>query len=381
MIDDALFITGAQRSGTTLLEKVLGRQEGINILSQPFPLLFVEAKREFVRSIGCGNDRYPLGHLFREAIDDRDAFDRFLQRWRTSVEELRKIFAEMADYSGQYTKFPDDVLNDALSRMSEDIDFAAVVASLDRLLAPPSPRSQWFGSKETICEEFVPHLLDRGFRCAIILRDPRDLIASLNHGRGHEFGGEIKPTLFNIRNWRKSVAFALAMESHPRFDWCRYEDLVRCPGDVLTRLASRLGLGDFDTACLNGEIVDETGGTWRGNSSHGDRSGISSASIGTHRGVMPPAAVQLIEAACLPEMQLLGYRTSLTRSDAFGVLAELAEPYSNVRPDMEEDAASAENAAVERERLAHVTEPPGAGSSHWFLFQATHTRLRESFRP
>jgi hypothetical protein len=379
VIDDSLFITGAQRSGTTLLEKLLGRQEGISILSQPFPLLFVEAKREFLRSAGFGNDLYPLGHLFRDPVDDRLAFGRFLHDWRTSPEQLRTLFDRMAEYSGQYTKFSDVVLNDALSRISEELDFAAVVAGLDRLLAPKSG-SQWFGSKETICEEFVPHLLERGFRCAIILRDPRDLIASLNHGRGGEFGGQIKPTLFNIRSWRKSVAFALALESHPGFGWCRYEDLVRSPGDVLTRLASSLGLG-LGAVRLDGEIIDEAGDAWRGNSSHGERRGISTSSVGAHRGLMPPAAVQLIEAACLPEMQLLGYETSTTRSIASVILAELAEPYANVRSDMEEDLAKAENAAVECERLARVTEPSGADSSPWFLFRRTHTRLRESFRP
>ena len=73
MTDDALFVTGAQRSGTTLLEKVLASQPGISMLSQPFPLLFVEVKRAFLRSLG-NDDPYPLGHLFRERRYTRGAF-------------------------------------------------------------------------------------------------------------------------------------------------------------------------------------------------------------------------------------------------------------------------------------------------------------------
>ena len=342
MIDDGLFITGTQRSGTTLLDRLLGGQKNISLLSQPFPLLFVDVKRAFLRSIGGEHDRYPLGHLFQERRYDRAMFGDFLRCWRTSAVELRATFAGMENYSGQYTKFPAERLDQAFSHISADDEFAAVVGKLDHLLTA-SPTAKWFGSKETICEEFVPYLLDRGFRCAIILRDPRDVIASLNHGSGREFGGEIKPTLFNIRNWRKSVTFAMEMQSRSRFHWCRYEDLVCDPRSTLARIAIKLGLGNLDEPRLDQD--------WRGNSSHGEQRGISTASVGAHRRVMPSSTARLIEAACLPEMELLGYETSLTRADAVRALAELSEPYDGVRPEMDEDAATAANAAAEIERL------------------------------
>jgi Sulfotransferase family len=47
-----LFVTGMQRSGTTLLEKLLHAHPELSVLSQPFPLLFVEVKRAFLESIG-----------------------------------------------------------------------------------------------------------------------------------------------------------------------------------------------------------------------------------------------------------------------------------------------------------------------------------------
>jgi hypothetical protein len=93
----------------------------------------------------------------------------------------------------------------------------------------------YVGGKETLWEEMLPFLLERGAAGVIILRDPRDVLASLNHGRGAEYGGRLKPTLFNIRNWRKSAAFALHLERHPRFLWLRYEDLVTRPREVLDR--------------------------------------------------------------------------------------------------------------------------------------------------
>ena len=378
MNDDAVLVTGAQRSGTTLLATLLNGQDGLSLLSQPFPLLFTEAKRAFLRTLGH-EGRYPLGHLFLETRYSGAAFGRFLSEWRTTPAELRSLFARMDSYSGQYTRFTETQLDDALAGIASDADFAGVVASLDRCLATDT-LAACFGSKETICEEYVPPLLDRGFRCVIIIRDPRDMVASLNHGRGGEFAGEPKPTLFNIRNWRKSVDFALAMEEHPRFHWLRYEDLVTDPARQLSLLVRRLGLGAHAEARLGPDLRDPTGAVWRGNSSYGDLQGVSAASVGAYRHVLPPSVAQSIEAACLPELKCLGYDSTLTRETAMHVLERLHEHYVVTRTGMESDAATAENAALERERLQRVMVAPDDESARWFLFAQTHARLREALR-
>jgi hypothetical protein len=370
--DDALFVTGAQRSGTTLLEKLLASQPGISMLSQPFPLLFVEVKRAFLRSLG-NDDPYPLGHLFLEKRYPRGAFIDFLQQWRAQREQLWSLLAPAQSYSGQYTHFTHEQLDEALAHVSpENDDFAAVVNTLNRRLSRTTS-ARWFGSKETMCEEYVPALLDAGFRCTIILRDPRDILASLNYGCGHEFGGALKPLLFNARSWRKSVAVALAMEEHPRFRWCRYEDLVRDAPATLTRLAPVA----IDGTDWMGEIRDEAGNPWPGNSSHAEHRGISSASVGIHRDVLPAAASRLMEAACLPELQLLGYETEMTAADARRELATCSEPYATARTGMESDFATPENIAAEIERFDRIRQQPSESSTEWFLFERAHARLRE----
>lgn len=365
MIDDALFLTGAQRSGTTLLEKLLGAQPGVSILSQPFPLLFVEAKRAFLRSIGADDERYPLGHLFTESRYDGTRLAAFLGRWRITRAELAEVFALMQGYSGQYTKFTAS----ELARIEPAGDFAAVVRLLQHALARTA-NARWFGSKETTCEELVPYLLDRGFRCAIILRDPRDMVASLNHGRGPEYGGAVKPTWFNVRSWRKSVAHALALEGTPRFHWCRYEDLTADPTRELARLCEALEL-----APPSGVDV-----AWRGNSSYGERSGIDALSVGAYRNVLPRVVAEAIEAAALPELQLLGYETTMTPAAAMHAIESFREPYPITRGGMERDEANAGNAGLEIERLERLVGPPGPESIPWFLFERVHARLRQEVR-
>ncbi|HET9225381.1 MAG TPA: hypothetical protein VFR31_01825 [Thermoanaerobaculia bacterium] len=325
------FLTGMQRSGTTLLERMLG------LLSQPFPLLFVEAKRDFLRSLGR-ESRYPLGHLFQEEGYEQEDFDRHLAGFQLSRSRLERIFEEMEGFSGQYTRFD----RSAVIPENPPGGFAELVAGLYRALGAT-------GGKETICEEFLPGLLDRGWQCVLILRDPRDIIASLNHGRGPEFGGRIKPTLFNIRNWRKSVAYALHLEGRPGFQWLRYEDLVADPR----------ALG-FEP----GEIRD-----WTGNSSHGERTGVSAESVGAWRRVLPEPVARFIEATCLPEMRLLGY-------PADAVLHGFEEPYEITREGVESDLANPENLEIEARRL-EILQGPWAGR-RWFLFERAQSRLREA---
>lgn len=324
-----LFLTGMQRSGTTLLERMLG------LLSQPFPLLFVEAKRDFLRSLGR-ESRYPLGHLFLEDGYRQEDFDRHLAGFRIDRPRLERIFEEMEGFSGQYTRVDRSIIP-----QDPPTGFAELVAGLYGAL-------QAKGGKETICEEFLPYLLDSGWQCVLILRDPRDVIASLNHGRGPEFGGRIKPTLFNIRNWRKSVAYALHLEGRPGFRWLRYEDLVADPR----------ALG------FKGEIQG-----WTGNSSHGERTGVSAESVGAWRRVLPETVSRLIEATCLPEMRLLGY-------PADAVLHGFEEPYEITREGVESDLANPANLEIEARRL-ELLPGPWAGRA-WFLFERAQARLREA---
>ncbi|MBK5258918.1 MAG: sulfotransferase [Thermoanaerobaculia bacterium] len=377
MIDDAIFITGMQRSGTTLLERLLASQSGVSLLSQPFPLLFVEAKRAFLRFIGGGDDLFPLGHLLLEGRYSRRSFATWLREWRISSDDLDDLFARMQSYSGQYTRFEPETVACASATIEADDDFAEVLHKLVRGLARPAG-ARWVGSKETVCEEYLPLLLERGFRCAIIIRDPRDVVASLNHGRGQEFGGALKPTLFNVRNWRKSVAFALAMEKHPRFFWCRYEDLVTNPARELSRLGNSLAIGDFDAGALDGDIRDSRGVIWPGNSSHLEVvRGVSSSSVGAFRNVLPPEVATLVEAACLPELRLLGYETTLSVADSIRAISGYSEPYEITRPGMERDTATPENLGVEIERLDRLN---AAGSEEWFLFESVREQLTEGMR-
>ena len=368
MEDGVLFVTGMQRSGTTLLEKLLASHPELSVLSQPFPLLYVEAKRAFLREIGEPDSPYPLNHLLLETRYGPEDFAAFLERHRPTSEQVRELFARMAGYSGQYTRFAPEQLEAAFDQVPAEGGFFGLVSGLYRSLAQRAG-ARLYGGKETLCEEYLPYLLDHGGRCVVILRDPRDVLASLNHGRGPEYGGQLKPTLFNLRNWRKSVAFVLHLEGHPGFQWLRYEDLVIDPRAAVRRISRAFGLADFEIGEIRG---------WCGNSSPGERVGVTAESVGAWRCLLPETVARFVEAACLPELRLLGYDTSLDARDAPSILHGFKEPYDTRREGMDLDVAEPAGTAREVRRLHLLQEPPGPATAPWFLFVRTHTRLRET---
>lgn len=377
VIDRTIFLTGAQRSGTTLLQKLLDMQVAVSILSQPMPLLFVDVKRAFLKELGAA-DAYPLGHLFLETRYERAQFEAFLTAWRAAEFDLTATFRSMEQYSGQYTRIAPNALRRAIDRVGSSHGFAGALADiLDAITGRED--ATWFGSKETSAEEYVPHLLAQGVRCIVIIRDPRDVVTSLNHGRGETFAGAPKPTLFNVRSWRKSVATLLAMQGQRYFHWCRYEDLVHNPGDAMQAIAEAL---ELDVALdLPIELRDADGALWSGNSSHSDFHGIGTGSIGRYRDVLPPDTARFIEAAALPELQILGYKTTMDRPTAREMIGGFREHLYQEREGLSADWVSPANTRVEQERLERVTAPGDEDTPAWFLFTETHARLREAFRP
>jgi hypothetical protein len=353
-----LFVTGMQRSGTTLLDKLLHAHPQVSLLSQPFPLLFVDAKRAFLENLGAV-EQYPLAPLFLESRYRPADFTRFLARFFWNAERLAGLFAKMEGFAGQYHRWDETLLAEHLPSL-DGADLATVVTRLCQAAAP----AEICGIKETTCEEFLPYFLERGYGL-LLLRDPRDVLASLNGGRGEAFAGKRKPTLFNLRQWRKSVAFALALEGHPRFLALRYEDLVTRPQEQLDRIAQVLGIvSEFDA-----DLPD-----WAGNSSHVVHRGIGTGSVGTYSARLSPEVIAFVEAACHPEMHLLGYEISLRPEDAPAVLRSFEDPWVGERPEL---AGCDTPASREQEvrRLELLAEPEG-DPQPWFLFPEVHAALR-----
>src|SRR3990172_3039158 len=112
-----LFVTGMQRSGTTLVDKLLTSHSDVSVLSQPFPFLLFEAMRRFLRQLGEEETPLPLGPLFHEERYRPEDLAGFLRQEAIDGATVRRLVDAMASYSGQYTRVYPERLDAVLATL------------------------------------------------------------------------------------------------------------------------------------------------------------------------------------------------------------------------------------------------------------------------
>jgi hypothetical protein len=346
-----LFITGAYRSGTTLTEKILHNHRDICLASQPFPLLYIYAKKAFLEQQNLQR-RYPLDHLFMETSYSARQWHDFLDTFHFSSDLLADMFWEMSTYSGLWTRETLRLQPDIKPGAFLDV-FRQFQHQLPRLLGKESVSVT--GSKEILCEEYIPYLLANNVKVILVVRDPRDMITSLNFRKRDNMTGKLRPILYSLRVWRKSVAFALGYQDHPDLLWLRYEDLIAVPMDVLNKVTAFLGLSAFTPDFFREGIRDQNGKIWMGNSSFDDMKGISTDSVGKYRRVLDRETIAYIETVCLPEMRSMGYECQGVSTFSETALRSLTEPAEEIHDKFSPDySTSPEQVARETERYRRI---------------------------
>ena len=367
------FITGFLRSGTTLVEKLVHALPGACVGPQPFPFLYHDTKRAFLRTRGIEDERYPLGHLFGEDRYRLEDFEAFLARHRLTREAVAESFSRMRHYSGW--KLP------AIAAHAGSVGGGSFV-QVYRALCDGLPRilereaSSLVGAKEVFCEEFVPYFLDQGVSVVLVVRDIRDVVTSLKFGMGTNYGNLALPLLHVVRQWRKSVAFALELFGVPGFRMVRYEDLVSSAQVQLEELALHLGSPPAPAGAID-ELRDQDGRSWEGNSSFAPVRGVSRDPVGRFVGKLPRSWVAAIESLCGPEMRAIGIAPSTESGFDEGAVADALEGVAREIDPVGAGASLAAEISAERERArllarGHAVE---ADQRRWFIFPRAYQRL------
>ncbi len=370
-----LLITGCYRTGTTLIEKLLHSHPKICIASQPFPVLYFYIKTIFYEKFGLRR-LYPLGSLFLEDSYSLSDFYEFLDNYKLSKEDIDNIFIGLKEYKkGLWTPeildFKDKV---------EEGTFFNVYRQLNNFIPKIFLKEgiAYIGSKEILCEEYVPYLISKGVRVIIILRDPRDMIASLNFRKKDNLTGEKRPILYSLRLWRKSVAIALKCVEHSNFMWLKYEDLVENPLEILKSITSFLNIEIFSHDIFKNDIRDQYGNLWNSNSSFESHTGISKDSIERYINILPDYIISYIEACCLPEMKFLGYGLKQIENFAKTILYNFKEPFSVKHEKFVNDKDySRMHVEEEIERYNKLTDSNTLSPEEarkWFLFDDVYKK-------
>lgn len=302
---DYIFITGASRSGTTLLSFALRNHPDV---------------------FGLREMQY-----FGDAWDPRDPARRFTRH--EAVTEAARLYA-IQEYG---------ILNHSVQARHRQTALA-LVDSLGESAADPAElfvavtrRMARAHAKSIPCEQTPRYiyygrpLLERypGAHIVHIVRDPRAVMASQKNRwrrRGLAANASAVPRYESMRVWinyhpytvarlwRQATREALALRDHPRCTVLRYEDLVLQPEATLRELCDRLGL-QFDPAMLEVRQV---------NSSHDPvsqaPSGMRPEAIDRWRRALTRAEVAATERICRSLMDEFGYPRASTRIAPVGEL-------------------------------------------------------------
>lgn len=368
-------ITGMARSGTTLVEKVLNGHPEIIALSQPIPKIYSFFKLEFLRRLGCKDVQYPLNNLFNETRYTRKEFLNFLDDQSFERDQILRILKTMEDWSGQKTDLSKSKF------LKENFSEFKLIKIYEDLISnfSSSPQVLAAGSKEIIIEEFAEYFLDHNCKIILIVRDPRDVFTSINVGKGSEFAGHHRPTLFHLRNWRKSVAIANTFNDHPNFICVRYEDFIQDTSTSLSRLTNFLAVSDFENMILKEGIKDNNGMEWSGNSSTGKHKGINSSNTQKYLEYLNEDTVNYIEYICGPEMKSLGYKNTICEDFP----SSFEEPFqvveSNLNPVLSTNPLELELEEIRR-NLLREDYPSKENIQRYFFSKENFNVLRASFK-
>lgn len=362
---DLVFVTGSIRSGTTLLTRLLAAAVSTDPMLQPVPLMLVRLKAEFLKQNKAPDwhVKYPLADDVFGTSFDQNAFTRFVREYPIDKDKALSWLRTDRSYSGVMSEPERGVAR--LENWSGDTlsDF------LCEYLISPSNRSQPIIWKEVFAESYLPFLIECGIPSAIIIRDPRDVVLSQSAGSATDYVGTVRPLLYQVRQWRKSVAWALWLEDQAGGSMVCFEDLVQNPEATLKRTTEKLEIAPPPSK----STIELNPGS---NSSFESRSVIDTSTVGRHESLLDYRVAQFIEAACFPEMRYLGYQSDLTEGEAIKTLRNFDVDRQPIRPELKRYQYGPMRYLEELDRLRSLIQKRADFNSVIHITHEAFTKLR-----
>jgi N-acetylglucosaminyldiphosphoundecaprenol N-acetyl-beta-D-mannosaminyltransferase len=290
-----IFVTGASRSGTTLVGQVLGRHSQIAGLRE---------MQYF------GDSWSPRGNNRRmKASEARRAVEALFVRQGHGWNAVKDV-DDSADIKQVLASLPD--LPDSSGVFAATVAFFAARAG-KRIPCDQTPRNIYYA--RTLLEQFP------NARVVHMLRDPRAVLAS-QKSRWRKRALLEQPTRmsrlqqlrarFNYhpysiaRLWNRATLDALQLKEHPRFHILPFESLISAPEELIHALCSFLEL-DYEAGMLD---VEHTNSSYV--ASTGRRAGFSRAPIDAWRKALTRHEVASISERCAVLMAEFGYVAEFT---------------------------------------------------------------------
>lgn len=303
-----IFVTGASRSGTTMLSRMLGQHSLINGLKE----------------LHCFGELVDPNKL-QKHIDKPHAIDLCTQLLARSK---RDIWGQAND---EDAKEAEQLLQQI---GSESIGAGDVVAlALDHIAKSHG--------KEMACEQtprnifYAGALLEyyRHLKIVHIVRDPRDVLASQkNRWKRKRYGGdnipysEIIRVWFNYhaytitKLWVKATDLALQLKQHERVFILRFEDIMTDPEREIRNLCAFLDV-PYESEMLD---IEQIGSSHRQNTDQ--QRGVVKKAVNNWKRTLTPGEVAICERVAATEMQAFSFPVNKDNSLlSFSVAKQIAK--------------------------------------------------------
>jgi len=284
-----IFVTGASRSGTTMLSRILGNADNCVSLNELH--FFGELVPVAEKPVILSRDQACFAVAMTLARHARDVWVR--EPSRSEWAEAQRIVNSLPE-----------------GRLTGDAVFAAMM----KVIAAKAGASH-------ICEQtprniFYAHYLLNAFPNADVVhvvRDPRAVMASQkSRYRVRRLGGRNVPIrevirlwlnyhpVTMVRLWRSATREAQILADTRRFTIVRYEDLITQPVQTVSAVCQRLGI-------VFQEKILEVPHWGSSTVVHPSRSGISGASLDKWRTMLTTTEIAYCESATKQERESFGY--------------------------------------------------------------------------
>lgn len=360
-----LFVTGMIRSGTSLIQMLLSNHHQLFLAYQPCFQFYISVKKKYIDEFNL-NQVLPLDDGMRSSEEDKKNFYEWLNKRKFTIDEIKEFLQCLNNCENSY--FSSDFKNEISLTPG---NFFEIFKLINSQFKTDNNKSYSFtGSKEVLCEEYVPALaIDGGVRCLMIIRDPRAMIVSSSYGQYFKKVGDRYPILMLIRLWRKSVAYCLAYKDNPNICIIRYEDLIEDTNATLARITKWLNIDLFPNDINKKTLLDNKGEVWKGNSSFGDKNGVHPSKECVWLSYLSNEEIRFIEACTKSELNMLGYafNSDLRHTD----ITDFSENIDNVRETyLEHFNIDTLNLNIELDRwdIAESGEYKNRSKSNYFLF-------------
>lgn len=359
MHKQTIFITGQPRSGTSLLCEIVGHYPQICAVQQPLPLVLYHLADLYHKQQNKQN-YYPITPLFLEDFDEQNWLY-FLQNQQLDQPTIADLAKQSQNYSGVYS--PNYLSSLKVGKQST---LKELITTKERIAI-----------KEVFAEDWIPYFLELQLPTLLIIRDPRDVIASLLQG---EQMGDLRGFYYHLLMWRKSVAFALNYQSHHHFKFIQLKHLLNELPHQLTELAQFLGTDDFPAALYNNELLSQ----WAGNSNVTANNTNKISRESNRADFLTIEQIQFIETVCYAEMKTLGYKLSTTVKELVQNIESINDPVPFDKKDFPSrwlwNKTSQKNEITRLSLLLNKDHQEKQILSQHFIFLSSFKQLQQSVR-